>query len=408
MYKKEQISFFDVLKVVIYTIILVNVTKYIIQLVYTTPMGFSEDFLISRRRIVEILAFISIYVYIMIRIGNRILRLQDYQRDVDGLVEPLIAEYMIDKDHGIKELIMTGIIQLHLKKKIEIINNKTIKLVSRFDVEDYELALINFLFRKSDVIDFVDINKLFSIKGGTQCYFIENIGDIKRKISRKIKDLKLVDEKKTFYMRILHFISVLIVANMPLVLTKGFGNWSVFDFLASYHWISIYVSYNMFIIYLVANKFRRNLRFKEFFVVDQAAKRRRRRRDLEIQKNGIFTKFIVTVFLIYTIVLATKVNLLFTVWVIVVMFINFLIAKATDDLVFSIKGKIEQSKLAALKRYIIDYSLIKDRDVKEVIIWDEYLAYATAFGIPNKVVKKITENWYNLNVNMKTISLMMD
>ena len=105
---------------------------------------------------------------------------------------------------------------------------------------------------------------------------------------------------------------------------------------------------------------------------------------------------------------ATKVNLLFTVWVIVVMFINFLIAKATDDLVFSIKGKIEQSKLAALKRYIIDYSLIKDRDVKEVIIWDEYLAYATAFGIPNKVVKKITENWYNLNVNMKTISLMMD
>ena len=79
---------------------------------------------------------------------------------------------------------------------------------------------------------------------------------------------------------------------------------------------------------------------------------------------------------------------------------------ATDAVAFA--KLVEQSKLAALKRYIIDYSLIKDRDVKEVVIWDEYLAYATAFGIPNKVVTKITENWYNLNVNMKTISLMMD
>lgn len=408
MYKREQISFFDVLKVIIYSIILVKVTQYIIALVYTTPIGFTEDFLISRRRIVEILAFVSIYVYIMVLVSGRVLKLQDYQRDLDDLVEPLIAEYMLDKDHGIKELIMTGIIQLHLKKNIEIINNKQIKLVSRFDLEDYELALVDFLFRKGDVIDFVDINKLFSIRGGTQCYFIETIGDIKRKISRKIKDMKLIDEKKTFRLRILHFISVLIVANMPLVLTKGFGNWSFFDLLASYHWIFIYVSYNMFIIYIVANKFRRNLRFKEFFVLDQAARRRRRRRDLEIQKNGIFSKFLVTVFLIYTIVLATKVNILFTVWVIVVMFINFLIARSTDDYVFTIKGKVEQSKLAALKRYIIDYSLIKDRDVKEVVIWDEYLAYATAFGIPNKVVTKITENWYNLNVNMKTISLMMD
>ena len=60
-----------------------------------------------------------------------------------------------------------------------------------------------------------------------------------------------------------------------------------------------------------------------------------------------------------------------------------------------------------LKRYINDYSLIKSRDLESVIIWDEYLAYATAFGIPNKVTDKIYEEWYNLNLNLQVVEKIL-
>ena len=60
-----------------------------------------------------------------------------------------------------------------------------------------------------------------------------------------------------------------------------------------------------------------------------------------------------------------------------------------------------------LKKYINDYSLIKNRDLESVIIWDEYLAYATAFGIPNKVTDSIYEGWYNLNLNLQVVEKIL-
>ena len=53
--------------------------------------------------------------------------------------------------------------------------------------------------------------------------------------------------------------------------------------------------------------------------------------------------------------------------------------------------KNEQIELLKLKNYINKYSLIKNRDLESVIVWDEYLAYATAFGIPNKVTNTVYE-----------------
>ena len=54
-----------------------------------------------------------------------------------------------------------------------------------------------------------------------------------------------------------------------------------------------------------------------------------------------------------------------------------------------------------LKNYINDYSLIKNRDLESAVIWDEYLAYATAFGIPNNITNSVYEKWYNLNLNLQ-------
>lgn len=53
------------------------------------------------------------------------------------------------------------------------------------------------------------------------------------------------------------------------------------------------------------------------------------------------------------------------------------------------KGANEQEQWKALKRYMEEYSLLKEREVPELVLWEKYLVYATAFGIADKVLKQL-------------------
>ncbi len=64
-----------------------------------------------------------------------------------------------------------------------------------------------------------------------------------------------------------------------------------------------------------------------------------------------------------------------------------MIAKKTRAL--TQKGVNEREKWRALKRYMEDFSLLKEREVPELILWEKYLVYATAFGISDKVLQQL-------------------
>lgn len=53
------------------------------------------------------------------------------------------------------------------------------------------------------------------------------------------------------------------------------------------------------------------------------------------------------------------------------------------------KGVNEQEKWKALKRYMENFSLLNEREVPELVLWEKYLVYATAFGIADKVLKQL-------------------
>ncbi len=89
------------------------------------------------------------------------------------------------------------------------------------------------------------------------------------------------------------------------------------------------------------------------------------------------------------------------------LFLNIYIAYHSQGIILTKEGKEEQLKLVELKNYINDYSLIRNRDLESVIIWDKYLAYATAFGIPNKITNSIYEKWYNLNINLQVVEKIL-
>ena len=53
------------------------------------------------------------------------------------------------------------------------------------------------------------------------------------------------------------------------------------------------------------------------------------------------------------------------------------------------KGIDEAEKWKGLKKFMEDFSLIDEREVPELVLWEKYLVYATAFGVADKVIKQL-------------------
>lgn len=53
------------------------------------------------------------------------------------------------------------------------------------------------------------------------------------------------------------------------------------------------------------------------------------------------------------------------------------------------KGVNEKEEWKGLKRYMEDFSLLNEREVPELALWEKYLVFATAFGISDKVLSQL-------------------
>ena len=69
-------------------------------------------------------------------------------------------------------------------------------------------------------------------------------------------------------------------------------------------------------------------------------------------------------------------------------------------------------QMAGLKKFLKEFTLIKEREAIEVNLWNEYLMYAQIFGIAKKVAKEfkklypdvITDEYYDDIIFIHTIS----
>ena len=53
------------------------------------------------------------------------------------------------------------------------------------------------------------------------------------------------------------------------------------------------------------------------------------------------------------------------------------------------KGVDEQEAWKGLKNYMEDFSMMNEKEVPELVLWEKYLVFATAFGIADKVLKQL-------------------
>ena len=66
------------------------------------------------------------------------------------------------------------------------------------------------------------------------------------------------------------------------------------------------------------------------------------------------------------------------------------------------RGKKEADKWNALRNFLIDFSVINEREIPEIELWEKYLVYATAFGIGKEVLNsmKIKLETEKIDINM--------
>lgn len=61
------------------------------------------------------------------------------------------------------------------------------------------------------------------------------------------------------------------------------------------------------------------------------------------------------------------------------------------------KGVNEQEEWKALKRFMENFSLLDEREVPELALWEKYLVFATAFGVADKVLKQLKVKYPELS-----------
>ena len=375
--------------------ILFNIQTYLNNIInsdYINPDILNKieeySYINERIYILVIVFIISVILLIISLIINKKKKATKYRRDTSNLVSPILAEVIIDGKIGLKELVMTTIIELSIRGNINIINTNTLELISYDNLEIYERSIVNLLF-KNKTIKFSDINNTFANSNKSTIQFIQEMSLIKECLLEKIYSMNIFSKGLTFLNKAIVLCSILISINMPQIFlnsTNSMGKvFFILSLLITFYYIKSNVGKKTIREEIITNNKKRNLL------------------DIRIVFLLILTVFII----ISTSINIAKYHTIFFIFTLLVICLNIYIAYRSQDIVLTKKGKEEQLKLIELKNYINDYSLIKNRDLESVIIWDKYLAYATAFGIPSKITNNIYEEWYNLNISLQVVETML-
>lgn len=375
--------------------ILFNMNTYLSNTInsdYVNPNILKEteeyNYINERIYILVIIITISVILLILSLIINNQKKTTDYRRDTSNLISPILAEAIIDGKIGLKELIMTTIVELNIRGNINIINNDTLELVSYDNLEIYEQSIVNLLF-KNKTIKFSDINNTFANSNKSTIQFTQKMSLIKECLLEKIYSMNIFSKGLTFLNKAIGLCTILISINMPQILLNNSSSMKKFFFI-----LSLLITFY----YIKSNIGKKTIR-------EEIITNNKRRTVIDIR---IVFLLILTVFIIIsTSINVAKYHIIFFMFTLLAICLNIYIAYHSQGIILTKEGKEEKLKLVELKNYINDYSLIRNRDLESVIIWDKYLAYATAFGIPNKITNSIYEKWYNLNINLQVVEKIL-
>lgn len=111
---------------------------------------------------------------------------------------------------------------------------------------------------------------------------------------------------------------------------------------------------------------------------------------------GVAIPFISDIFTILTVSSVNVWIMMLLMLAVIVQLIVFCILNSKIN-VLTQEGVNEREKWKGLKKYMEDFSMLDKREIPEVAIWENFLVYATVFGIAHKVLKQLKIVYPNIN-----------
>ena len=279
---------------------------------------------------------------------------------------------------------MTVITDLVTRGNIEIIDNETIHLIHKNDLAEYEKEVINLLFEDTSYIQFSQLKDVFiKLNSKTREIYID-IGKIKNDIIEELTIKGILSQKKKKIMSILRGILVINIVIMILTVSG----------LISDRETSAYVLVTTLVILVVVGSSKSKTAIEKVDKINSL-----KDDSVKLKLTMIMFGILMVLGILLNIRKAPVWNLIFM----IIILLDLLFVFMTKKQFLTRKGKEERRKILELKKYIEEYSIMEERDLQDTILWDKYLAYATAFGIPNKVTKKVYEEYMNANILLQTI-----
>ncbi len=107
--------------------------------------------------------------------------------------------------------------------------------------------------------------------------------------------------------------------------------------------------------------------------------------DVEKARKKMHYTIITTIYFMFALflIIVFPISIMLIVNAILAICINKKISRLTQ------KGIDEREKWVGLKKYMEDFSLLNEKEIPALELWEEYLVYATVFGIADKVIKQL-------------------
>lgn len=308
--------------------------------------------------------------------------------DIDNVLLPAeIAEYVIDNKINNNNMIMSLLLDLKIRRNIDFINNTKIVLLNKDNLCNYEIDLIDSIFIDSNEIDLNNLNSYFINSNKKSKNFFKNLEHIKTAIKNATYSMNIYDSSIRNALNIIQCFILFICTNIILNI-MSYPSHSGFE----EYW---FVYFFVYILYAISHK--NNESIIPIFLNNTSSINKYK----YIKK--ICIRIIFAIFIIGTIIQNGLACL-----DLIIYLLNFIIIfNLCNANVLTAYGIQEYNKILGLKKYIEDFSILEEKDSLDVTLWEKYLVYATAFGIPDKIIHKISEHSMNLNIFLQLLNNLL-
>ena len=308
--------------------------------------------------------------------NNLIIKKEEIVDNVNSLMEPYLIESIVDEKINSINLITTCIIKLVSKGNIENLDNNRLTLLNTSNINNVEKEIIKLLFL--DGTENISLKECVgtTIKISDINNRIKNNREFSEAFYAKMKQIKVIIKEELVEKKIINpFWIPLLRIIRPIAIYFAFMLLLFISVLS--HTGILIGSFGLFFIgaILVLSGYKISNHYFALSIIETAT---------------------VVGFLLFTYFAFARIDYLFILFGIVAIILVLIINEA-NIYVFTKKGREEYKKVRIFKKFIKNYSLIKNRDIDGVIVYDDYLVYASALGIMSTVTEKISQNLVNYN-----------